>query len=1054
MLCRCALASRVFRVQSLAYFVRGTAGVFAMLATTAVLRAQNASTGTIEGRVQHIDAGTYLNNARIRVIGTTRETFTNQAGEYRLADVPAGPVTLDVFYTGLPSQRTTVTVPSGGVVREDFNLTTQVLPAGEEKVVRLSPFVVAAQRETDAAAIAVNEQRFAANTKNVVSTDAFGAINQGNIGEFLKFIPGVSFEVKDGNSPSGIMIRGFNPNYTNVTMDGGQVASAIIANTQTSSRQFVLEQASINNISRIEVVKLPTPDMSANSLGGSVNLVSRSAFERPKQELSFAVFLSACSKDVSLSKETGPGAGNEYHTLPSFSLVYVNPISKNLGIAVSFDQNSQYYLQNKLVPGRRYSGSGATVTNPQTPSIAASYAPNRQDKTSASIAVDWKPWARNLLQFSAQATAMRQQQATRTITYNVGSGTPVSWSDTFTNGSTGSSGTGAVSLGNSFQNRNGLTRALTGRWTFTGDDWLIEAGGSYSNSNNRTRDIAKGFWNGMSVTMRDVKTVNLTGIDNSEGSFQSAAVLDASGNRLDPLGLANYNLGKVTSQPQTAQDTVKEVRLNITRSFSLFSSPMSVKFGGSANDLTRDIHYTLWETTYAGPDGVLNNGDETAAQFVDTNDAGRSPGFGVAGPQWMSPWLVYQAFLDHPSWFVRSASNEGDTVRNAVTRSPYLHERISAAYVMGDLKFFHNRLRLVGGVRYEDTADEGWGYLQDGNAVYQRDANGRLIIVNGRYVLRPDAGASGSGTYNALTYQYRKAYNKRNYHYFFRSGHATFNLTDNLLLRAAYAETFGRPRLSDVVPNFFIGDNVAYNPGDSTSVPGYIVTANTSLMPWTAKNYDYSLEYYLPKNGVLSVSWFKKDIYNFFSTIHTAADTALLDSLGLPHDYVGYDYQTRVNISNAMLKGWEVNAILPLDSLGVWGQHFQVTGNLTHVDLFGARTTPSDFQSFIPRGRNVGLRFIFPRVAGNLFLNWKGRMLRDTSSAFTNAREYIRARYQLDGDISYRFSPRFSVFFAARNLLNAPTQWEVSGPVAPAWAALTNYEDYGTQYSLGIRGTF
>jgi outer membrane receptor for ferrienterochelin and colicin len=288
----------------------------------------------------------------------------------------------------------------------------------------LSQFIVQSQRETDAAAIAINEQRFAANRKDVISTDAFGDINQGNIGEFMKFIPGISLDVKDGNSPSGIMIRGFDPNYTNVTMDGGMLASTQIANTQTSSRGFLLEQANINNLSRIEVTKLPTPDMSANLLGGSVNFVSKSAFERSREQLTFNAFFSGNSNDLRFRESPGPGSDATYKVRPNFDLTYVNPINKRLGIVVNLAQSSQFYLQNKSVPGRRYF-TGTNVNsanfvdfrnNPQTLSVATSYNPNQIDRTSGSFKVDWKPFDRNVVSFGVGANANRQQNAGRTLT--------------------------------------------------------------------------------------------------------------------------------------------------------------------------------------------------------------------------------------------------------------------------------------------------------------------------------------------------------------------------------------------------------------------------------------------------------------------------------------------------------------------------------------------------------------------------------------------------------------------------------------------------------------
>src|SRR5262245_51645601 len=181
-------------------------------------RAQTAATGAIEGRAQSAASGNYLTNARVRVSGTNLEAFTNSYGEYRLAGVPAGPAGLEVFYTGLATQKLAITVTANGTAQQDVALRELGDRGLGGDTVMLQQFVVQSQRETDAASIAINEQRFAPNRKDVISTDAFGDINQGNIGEFVKFIPGVSLDVKDGNSPSGIMIRGFDTNYTNVTM--------------------------------------------------------------------------------------------------------------------------------------------------------------------------------------------------------------------------------------------------------------------------------------------------------------------------------------------------------------------------------------------------------------------------------------------------------------------------------------------------------------------------------------------------------------------------------------------------------------------------------------------------------------------------------------------------------------------------------------------------------------------------------------------------------------------------------------------------------------------
>jgi len=157
------------------------ASVAAPAPATAV-RARGA--GTLEGRVLNLTSKSYLTNARITIEGTTLGAFTDESGEFRLVGVPAGEVNVRVFFTGLAPQTVRVAVFAGETVRRDFELDRSPR-AGDDKVVALGEFVVAEARETNAAAIAINEQRFAPNVRNVVSTDEFGAVAESNVAEFL-----------------------------------------------------------------------------------------------------------------------------------------------------------------------------------------------------------------------------------------------------------------------------------------------------------------------------------------------------------------------------------------------------------------------------------------------------------------------------------------------------------------------------------------------------------------------------------------------------------------------------------------------------------------------------------------------------------------------------------------------------------------------------------------------------------------------------------------------------------------------------------------------------
>ncbi|HEU5080746.1 MAG TPA: TonB-dependent receptor [Opitutaceae bacterium] len=1031
-------------------------GVFLVTTTLAPQARAQAATGVIAGRVQDADAGTYLNNARIRISGTNRETFTNPAGEYRLSGVPAGNVTLEVFYTGFASQQMSVDVPAGDVARQDFNLSNAPTAAegeGGQKVVQLSAFVVAGKRETNAAAIAINEQRFSANLKNVISTDAFGEINQGNIGEFVKHIPGVNIEFKDGNNPSGILVRGFGSNYTNVTIDGNAIASAAIANTQTPSRQFVLEQANINNLSRIEVTKEPLPDTPSNSLGGSVNLVSKSAMEYSRPEFRFSSYLSGNSYALSSGRSAGPGRDRQYKILPSFDGTLVLPLSKTFGVVINGSEMNQFYQTLKNAPARVFDPEdGASVTNPFTRSFTASLAPNTVHRTSGSVKLDWRPTDEHLLSVTAMASAFKQDSASRSINYNVGPATPVDWGETFTHGAPGATS----SLGGTWQTRNALTRAISGNYTFTHGPWTAELSASYSNSNNRVRDTDKGFFTQLSTGLHATNaTANFDDIDNGSMSFNGVSYVDASGNPIDTTKLDAYDLKTATSQPFNTQDSVTEYRGSVKRDFNTPWFPLSVKAGGATNLLVRDLNYSARQWTYVGPDGKIASGDETMAGLGDPLLAGSTPGYGLEGREWASPWAAYDLFTSHPEYFTRTPKQLGDQIKNEATRSPLLIERVSAAFVMADAQFFQNRLRLVGGVRYERTRDRGYGYKQDNSAIYQKDANGDPIIgADGKPLLLPElAGTVKEGPeQNALIYTRRGTYNARSYDGFFPSIDATYKITDTFLLRAAFAKTIGRPSPSDIVPNISVTPNL--DPNSSGDSPGTISTSNTSLKPWTAKNYDLSLEYYMPHNGLASVGVFLKDVKDFFATHHEIADEALLDSLGLSHDYIGYDYSTRINAGDARIIGYELNYSQQLDFIPKVGRYFSVLANMTKLHVSGSNSGPETFNSFIPRTANAGLRFSKGRLTIGLYWNYRGKQVRDTSDAFPGAVEYILPLQTFDGNIEYQLTKHFSVFLAGRNISNAVTQWSLEGPDAPGWATVENDFTNGRQFSLGVKGAF
>ena len=233
--------------------------------------------------------GAYLNNASVAVKGTTHLALTDESGTYRLVDVPAGAVTLQIFFTGLDQFETTVNATTGQTTIKDVDLSSKSRYGADTDLVKLDAFTVQSTRETNAAAIAVNEQRVARNIKSVVASEEFGTIPDTNPGELLKWLPGVGVEYF-ANNITGVNVRGLGAVNTEISFDGMPMASA---NADGTGRTFELNGASSSDISRVEVRKLPLPEDSANSIGGSINLIRRSAFEYSKRRVEYlAVFTS------------------------------------------------------------------------------------------------------------------------------------------------------------------------------------------------------------------------------------------------------------------------------------------------------------------------------------------------------------------------------------------------------------------------------------------------------------------------------------------------------------------------------------------------------------------------------------------------------------------------------------------------------------------------------------------------------------------------------------------------------------------------------------------
>lgn len=1029
--------------------------VFAVIgfASSVPLGAQSAaSTASLSGRVQNEATGQYLNNARVTVKGTDVTTFTDETGTFRLSGLPAGAVTIETFYSGLDSQQVTVELRTGQTVNRDINLTNKAIYGEGTGVVKLDAFVLTSSKLTEGEALATNEQRFASNIKNVVATDAFGDVAEGNVAEFMKFIPGVTVEYSDA-SPNAVAVRGFDPNLTAVTMDGSQMANA---SGSAANRAFLFTQVSINNISRIEVTKVPTPANPADGISGTVNMISKSAFERSKAQFNYRISATASSDGMQLEKQPFPFDTYESRVKPGFDFDYTLPITKNFGIVFTGLSSQQWNEQN--ISSMTWNATAAnTGASPSTPFLQTHQiidAPKWYTRDSTSLKADWRITPNSVLSLGGQATYYRDKNGNinrsattgTNPTPTIATGNRLSYDDDETVGATGR---GGVTFSGNAIHIAARTLATNTRYRFDNGDWRIDTGAHVSTSKTWRRYHEKGSFNQLNSVMRTPVRVTFEGITPTRPT--AIRVFDNNNVELDLNDIRNYQLNTATSNGyRDHKENVFGGDINIKRSMTVLNVPGSVQLGGLYRAQDRDRREWNRQWTYNPP----NPADRSPAPFLAQVYKNRENYFGFDNIPWTSTNVAVEAWKKDPSLFTQTPAQVVASEQSRIIASEWLRESVTAFYAQAEARFLSNKLTVLTGVRYEKTHDKGAGPVNEPAAVWQRTATGAFVRNEaGQRVRRPEAGALGSMEELRLVRLERANIANRSYDGYYPSLHFTYNATSNFLLRAAYAKTYGRPDFTNIVPNATINENDLDETADPTAVRGSINVRNTGLKPWTAQNYDFSAEYYTDNGGLITGGVFRKDIVDFFGTLQTFATVEELDGFGLDPRYVGWLLNTTVNSGDARVSGVELNVRQSLANFGRFGKHFTVFANATKLKLEGSRTAA--FNRFIPTSVNWGVTFTKNPITFMAKWHHRGEQKRGLSTAQgPNASVYQDARTTLDINLSYQAMKRLSVFVNCRNLFNVHFTQSRYQDDTPEYATRSSTNSYGALWSFGVRGTF
>ena len=154
------------------------------------------------------------------------------------------------------------------------------VPAEEEKApdtATLATVEVRSQLESQLRALDL--QRDSDAIIGVVSSDSLGVYPDKNVAESLQRLPGVSI-TRDQGEGRFVVVRGLDAALNSVSVNGMPIGTP-----EDSSRQATLDVIPSDSTERLTVVKAPTPDMSGDAIGGSIEIESASAFDREGRSL-------------------------------------------------------------------------------------------------------------------------------------------------------------------------------------------------------------------------------------------------------------------------------------------------------------------------------------------------------------------------------------------------------------------------------------------------------------------------------------------------------------------------------------------------------------------------------------------------------------------------------------------------------------------------------------------------------------------------------------------------------------------------------------------------
>jgi len=250
-------------------FGRNSFILLAVAALSAGMAMAQGGKGAIRGRVSDASGGALV-GAQVTVEPKGATVVSDAQGQFFVNDLEPGNYTVSVSYVGFTPFKGQAMVTGGGIASLDVKLAVAS--------VNLEVLVTAERAAGEAEA--VNRERIADDIVQVLPADVIRSLPNANLADALGRLPSVSIERDEGEGKY-VQVRGTAPRLTNTTIDGVNVPSP-----ESGVRQIKFDAIPADLVESVEISKTLQANQDGDGIGGSINLVTKTASERPTVTLS------------------------------------------------------------------------------------------------------------------------------------------------------------------------------------------------------------------------------------------------------------------------------------------------------------------------------------------------------------------------------------------------------------------------------------------------------------------------------------------------------------------------------------------------------------------------------------------------------------------------------------------------------------------------------------------------------------------------------------------------------------------------------------------------